>query len=73
MAKLNDYLTVPECAAEMNINKATVRRWIKAGYIKPVEAFGRTLIRKCDCKRPEGLDNRGAHMLGRKIAKGGGE
>lgn len=66
MAKLNDYLTVPECAAEMKINKATVRRWMKDGLTPYIEKFGRKLIRRCDCKRPEGLDNRGAALLGRK-------
>jgi excisionase family DNA binding protein len=66
-------LTIPECAALLAIRDRTIYRWIKSGKIKPRKKYGVTLIRKCDCKRPDGLDNRGAHMLGRKIAKGGGE
>lgn len=66
-------LTIPECAALLNIHKRTVDRWIDGGYIKARVKYGVKLVRKCDCKRPEGLDNRGAHMLGRKIAKEGGE
>ena len=71
MAKLNDYLTVPECAALLEIHQQTVRRWLDSGDMPYIEKFSRKLIRRCDCKRPATMDKRGAHLLGRK--RGGGE
>lgn len=67
MVRVQDYLTVPECAALLGCSAPTIRRWIKAGHIKEQpQILGRQVVRRCDCKRPAELDNRGAALFGRK-------
>lgn len=70
MAKLDDYLTIQECADELGCTYSTVWRWIEAGHIpEPIKKFGKSLINRKHCKRPEGIGAQGANLFGKK--KGG--
>lgn len=42
------YLTIDETATLLHINKNTLWRWNKSGYLKHIEAGGRRLYRKSD-------------------------
>lgn len=66
MAKIDDYLTIPECAELLGCDQSTVHRWWKAGKLQVVEKFGRTLIHRKHCKRPTYKDGRGTTNFGRK-------
>lgn len=66
MAKLDDYLTIQEAAELIGVHTNSVRMWIREGHIKPVLRFGRKLIHRKHCKRPETLDTRGGAGLGTK-------
>lgn len=66
MAKLTDYLTIPEAAELIGCHQNSVRKWIRGGHIKSVTRFGRHLIKRKDCKRPDTLDPRGGHGFGIK-------
>lgn len=58
MGKLEDYLTVAECAAALGCNPSTVHRWLESGLVKHTSRFGKRLIRRRDCKRPDKLQGR---------------
>lgn len=66
MAKLDDYLTIQECAELLGCSHVTVWRWVNAGRIRTEEKFGRTLIHRKHCQRPKSKENRGAALFGRK-------
>lgn len=66
MAKIDDYLTIPECAELLGCDQSTVWRWVQSGKIATVEKFGRTLIHRKHCKRPAHKDERGAVHFGKK-------
>lgn len=66
MAKLTDYLTITEAAELIGVHPNSVRKWVKDGHIKPVARFGRKLIHRKDCHRPDTLDPRGGSGYGTK-------
>lgn len=66
MAKLDDYLTIQECAELTGYSHVTIWRWCEAGETPYIEKFGKKLIHRKDCHRPKSKDNRGAALLGRK-------
>ena len=43
-----DYLTVHEASQLLHVDKSTLWRWAKNGYLSPVEIGGRRLYRKSD-------------------------
>lgn len=54
VAKLNniqndpDYMTIPEIAAYMNVNKGTVYQWVNKGKLKCIAKIGLSYYRKSD-------------------------
>ena len=43
-----DYLTIPETSRLLHVDKSTLWRWAKNGYLTPVEVGARRLYRKSD-------------------------
>jgi len=43
-----DYLTVHEASKLLHVDKSTLWRWAKNGYLSPIEIGGRRLYRKSD-------------------------
>lgn len=68
MAKLDDYLTIQQCAAELGCASRTIERWIKEGRMpKPERKVGIVrLMHRKHCKRPTDLDPRGSSGFGKK-------
>lgn len=44
----DDYITIPETSRLLHVDKSTLWRWAKNGYLTPVEIGARRLYRKSD-------------------------
>lgn len=52
--KTEEYLTVKETAELLHVDKSTLHRWAKSGYLLPVEVGGRRLYKKSGIERMMG-------------------